>query len=205
MTEAPLTEENHGAPRRSPCRPTCATSRIHAAAPRHLLLDIIVIAVCAVICGANDWQQIATFGQQRATGWRRFLALAQRHPLPRYLRARLRRLEPARLPGALHPLDAGPGRRPAASSTSPSTARRCVARGGKPKASAPLHLVSAWATAKQLSLGQVAVDGKSNEITAIPELLDLLDLHGALVTIDAMGCQKAIAAEDHRPAAATTC
>src|SRR5205085_2552932 len=57
----------------------------------------------------------------------------------------------------------------------------------------PLHLVSAWASAQHLSLGQVAVDGKSNEIPAIPALLDLLDLKGALVTIDAMGCQKAIA------------
>src|SRR5262249_12050254 len=57
----------------------------------------------------------------------------------------------------------------------------------------PLHLVSAWATAQHLSLGQVAVDAKSNEITAIPALLELLDLNGALVTIDAMGCQKAIA------------
>ncbi len=58
-----------------------------------------------------------------------------------------------------------------------------------------LHLVSAWATANGLSLGQVAVDEKSNEITAIPKLLELLDLNGALVTIDAMGCQKAIAAK----------
>jgi predicted transposase YbfD/YdcC len=57
----------------------------------------------------------------------------------------------------------------------------------------PLHLVSAWATQAQLCLGQVAVDSKSNEITAIPKLLELLDLHGALVTIDAIGCQKAIA------------
>ena len=57
----------------------------------------------------------------------------------------------------------------------------------------PLHIVSAWASENHLLLGQVAVDGKSNEITAIPELLQLLDLHGALVTIDAMGCQKAIA------------
>src|SRR5205807_2632653 len=57
----------------------------------------------------------------------------------------------------------------------------------------PLHLISAWATQARLSLGQVAVDGKSNEITAIPQLLELLDLHGALVTIDAIGCQKAIA------------
>ena len=58
----------------------------------------------------------------------------------------------------------------------------------------PLHLVSAWAAANPLSLGQVAVDGKSNEITAIPRLLDILDVEGALVTIDAMGCQKDIAA-----------
>jgi predicted transposase YbfD/YdcC len=57
----------------------------------------------------------------------------------------------------------------------------------------PLHLVSAWATQAHLVLGQVAVDGKSNEITAIPQLLGLLDLHGALVTIDAIGCQKDIA------------
>jgi len=57
----------------------------------------------------------------------------------------------------------------------------------------PLHLVSAWATEAQVTLGHVAVDGKSNEITAIPQLLELLDLHGALVTIDAIGCQKAIA------------
>ena len=60
---------------------------------------------------------------------------------------------------------------------------------------APLHLVSAWAGANHLSLGQVAVDDKSNEITAIPRLLELLDLKGALVTIDAMGCQKEIAAK----------
>jgi hypothetical protein len=58
---------------------------------------------------------------------------------------------------------------------------------------AALHLISAWAAANRLVLGQVAVDDKSNEISAIPLLLDLLDLHGATVTIDAMGCQTAIA------------
>src|SRR5262249_37702122 len=57
----------------------------------------------------------------------------------------------------------------------------------------PLHLVSAWATQAHLCLGQVAVDGTSDEITAIPRVLELLDLHGALVTIDAIGCQKALA------------
>ena len=67
---------------------------------------------------------------------------------------------------------------------------------GSVKPSSPhhyLHLVSAWASEARLSLGQVAVEEKSNEITAIPRLLELLDLHGALVTIDAMGCQKEIA------------
>ena len=66
-------------------------------------------------------------------------------------------------------------------------------RGSASPTLGPLHLVSAWATQYHLSLGQVAVDTKSNEITAIPELLELLELHGAVVTIDAMGCQKAIA------------
>jgi hypothetical protein len=66
-------------------------------------------------------------------------------------------------------------------------------RGSGSSSLGPLQLVSAWATQYHLSLGQVAVDAKSNEITAIPQLLEMLDLHGALVTIDAMGCQKAIA------------
>src|SRR5205823_6231884 len=66
-------------------------------------------------------------------------------------------------------------------------------RGSAAAALGPLHLVSAWATQAHLTLAQVAVDGKSNEITAIPELLELLDLNGALVSIDAIGCQKAIA------------
>src|SRR4029077_20690613 len=72
------------------------------------------------------------------------------------------------------------------------TARRS---GRRKSGLAPLHLVSAWAGASHVSLGQVAVDDKSNEITAIPRLLELLDLSGALVTIDAMGCQKEIAAK----------
>jgi predicted transposase YbfD/YdcC len=71
---------------------------------------------------------------------------------------------------------------------------KTLRRSGSPASGlGPLHLVSVWATQANLSLGQVAVDEKSNEITAIPKLLELLDLHGALVTIDAMGCQKKVA------------
>ena len=71
---------------------------------------------------------------------------------------------------------------------------KALRRSGSPaNGLGPLHLVSVWATQANLALGQVAVDGKSNEITAIPRLLELLDLHGALVSLDAMGCQKDIA------------
>ena len=66
-------------------------------------------------------------------------------------------------------------------------------RGSVGSSLGPLHLVSAWATQAHLTLAQVAVDGKGNEITALPQLLELLDLQGALVSIDAIGCQKAIA------------
>ncbi len=74
-------------------------------------------------------------------------------------------------------------------------ARPSGARGGESVGRSALHVVSAWAVENRLTLGQVATDAKSNEITAIPELLALLDLKGAVVTIDAMGCQKEIAAE----------
>ncbi len=82
---------------------------------------------------------------------------------------------------------------PCPSSTSPLMARRCVVRERTSSRVKACTLVSAWATEQHLSLGQVAVDDKSNEITAIPEFLELLDIKGAIVTIDAMGCQKAIA------------
>lgn len=160
--------------------------------PRHLLLDIIVIAVCAVICGANDWQQVATFGQQRRDWLARFLALPHGIPCHDTFERLFARLKPRALTAALQrwtqALAEGLGFKQIA--IDGKTLRGSAAAG---KGFGPLHLLSAWATAQQLSLGQVAVDSKSNEITAMPELLDLLDIRGALVTIDAMGCQKAIA------------
>jgi predicted transposase YbfD/YdcC len=161
-------------------------------APRHRLLDVIAIAICAVICGANDWQQVVTFGQQRRAWLQRFLPLPNGIPChdtfervfdrlnPRAFGAAFRRWTQALADTLSVPHIAIDGK----------TLRGSAAPA---KGLGPLHVVSAWATANQLVLGQVAVDGKSNEITAIPQLLELLDLHGALVTIDAMGCQKAIA------------
>jgi len=161
-------------------------------APRHLLIDIIVIAICAVISGANDWQQIATFGRQRRDWLQRFLKLPNGIPCHDTFERVFERLNPRAFTAAFHhwmqALADTLGVRQIAMDG------KTLRRSGAPsRGLGPLHLVSAWATENHLALGQVAVAGKSNEITAIPRLLELLDLHGALVTIDAMGCQRAIA------------
>src|SRR5437773_2615989 len=156
----------------------------------HHLQDIIVIALGAVIAGAQDWQQIETFGRKRRTWLGGFLEL--RHGIPSHdtFERVFDRLKPQAFQACF---------REWVQAVTAALQIKHVAIDGKTLRSSgsaklgPLHLVSAWATAQHLSLGQVAVDTKSNEITAIPALLDLLDLNGALVTIDAMGCQKAIA------------
>jgi predicted transposase YbfD/YdcC len=161
-------------------------------APRHRLLDIIGIAICAVIAGADDWQQIETFGRDRRPWLQRFFTLANGIPSHDTFERVFDRINPRAFGAAF-----GQWMRALADAVGikhiaidGKTLRRS---GSAARDLGPLHLVSAWATANHIALGQVAVDGKSNEITAIPQLLDLLDLHGALVTIDAMGCQKAIA------------
>jgi predicted transposase YbfD/YdcC len=159
---------------------------------RHLLIDIIAIALCAVIAGANDWQQVVTFALHRRSWLQTFLVLPNGIPSHDTFERVFDRLDPqafqrcfcrwvealARVLGWKHIAIDGKVLRHSGQ----------AAKGWK-----PLHLVSAWATQHQLTLAQVATDQKSNEITAIPRLLELLDLHGALVTIDAMGCQKDIA------------
>jgi predicted transposase YbfD/YdcC len=156
----------------------------------HHLQDIIVIALCAVIAGAQDWQEIETFGRKRRDWLHRFLALPNGIPSHDTFERVFNRLKPQAFQACF---------REWVQAVSAALRIKHVAIDGKTLRGSgsaklgPLHLVSAWATAQHLSLGQVAVDAKSNEITAIPALLDLLDLKGALVTIDAMGCQKAIA------------
>jgi predicted transposase YbfD/YdcC len=156
----------------------------------HLLQDIIVIALCAVIAGAQDWQEIETFGRKRRAWLKGFLKLPNGIPSHDTFERVFDRLKPQAFQACF---------REWVQAVQEALAIKHVAIDGKTLRSSgsttlgPLHLVSAWATAQRLSLGQVAVDAKSNEITAIPALLDLLDVQGALVTIDAMGCQKAIA------------
>jgi predicted transposase YbfD/YdcC len=156
----------------------------------HLLQDILVIALCAVIAGAQDWQQIETFGRKRRDWLARFLELPNGIPSHDTFERVFDRLDPRAFQACF---------RDWVRVVQDTLCIRHVAIDGKTLRGSgtarlgPLHLVSAWATAQRLSLGQVAVDAKSNEITAIPALLELLDVGGALVTIDAMGCQKAIA------------
>jgi len=160
---------------------------------RHLLMDIIVMAICAVICDCDNWEDIGLFVQKRATWFKRFLALPNGVPSHDTFSRVFGRLDPVAFGACFQSwIDAIRGTvTPAHIAIDGKTARRSFARSA---GLGPLHVVSAWATEQHLTLGQVAVDGKSNEITAIPKLLELLDLHGALVTIDAMGCQKEIAA-----------
>jgi predicted transposase YbfD/YdcC len=160
---------------------------------RHSLLDIIILAVCATLGNANGWADIERFGRAKIDFFRTFLELANGIPSHDTFGRVFARLEPAALMACIQQwLDA----------LGAAVAGDVVAidgktlRGSFDKAAGknPLHLVSAWACEARLTLGQVAVDAKSNEITAIPLLLELLDLKGCIVTIDAMGCQKDIAA-----------
>src|SRR5947209_2771243 len=146
----------------------------------HRLQDIIVIALCAVIAGAQDWQQIATFGRKRRAWLSGFLELLNGIPSHDTFERVFNRLKPQAFQACF---------RDWVQAISAALRIKHVAidgkalRGSGSATLGPLHLVSAWATAQHLSLGQVAVDDKSNEITAIPALLELLDLNGALATI----------------------
>jgi predicted transposase YbfD/YdcC len=159
---------------------------------RHPLLSIVTIALCAVICGAESWNDIAEFGEARAEWFARFLDLPHGIPSHDTFNRVFAALDPAQfracflrwtqavaavLPAQVVAVDGKTLRR----SHDHATGKRTI------------HMVSAWATANRLVLAQVKVNDKSNEITAIPELLAQLVLAGCIVTIDAMGCQREIA------------
>jgi len=161
---------------------------------RHRLLDILTIALCAVICGADDFVGMVTFAEAKAAWLRTFLALPGGIPCH----------DPCgRVCAALDPEAFQACFLAWVQAVVPSTADQVVAIDGKTLCGAPargrgraaLHRVSAWASARRLVLGRVAVAGPSNASTAIPALLRVLDLAGSTVMIDALGCQTAIATQ----------
>jgi predicted transposase YbfD/YdcC len=161
---------------------------------RHQLLDIVAIAICAVLCGADTWVDIAAFGHAKRDWLASFLALPNGIPSHDTFGRGFAALDPAQVEA---------GVRSWVATVAQLTAGEVVAVDGKQRRRShdgvagkdALTLVSAWATTNRLVLGQVAVDAGSNEIPAIPALLRTLALEDCVVTVDAIGCQTAIATQ----------
>ena len=163
---------------------------------RHRLSDMLAIAICAVICGADDWEEVALFGEAKARFFGSFLELSHGVPSHDTFGRVFAALDPEALESCLASWMRALGQSSAGQliAIDGKTLRRSFDRAaGK----AAIHMVSAWAAENELVLGQLVTDAKSNEVTAIPKLLELLDLRGATVTLDAEGCQKEIARTIH--------
>ena len=161
-------------------------------AKRHELLDIVVIAVCGIICSADTWVDIEEFGKAKEEWFRTFLDLPNGIPSHDTFGRVFARLDPEQLQRCLVSWSAA---------LRQASGGKLVALDGKTlrrshdhaRGKNALHMISAWSVDSHLVLGQQKVAGHSNEITAIPALLEMLSVEGCTVTIDAMGTQKAIA------------
>lgn len=158
---------------------------------RHKLIDIIVITLCAVLAGADEWTEIAEFGRIKEKWFRTFLELPFGIPSHDTFGRVFSMIRPEEFEKCF--LDwvraAFQTIAPQVIAIDGKTLRHSYDRSSN---KAAIHMVSAWATENRLVLGQVKTEEKSNEITAIPELLRVLALKGCIVTIDAMGCQREI-------------
>ena len=161
---------------------------------RHRLIDILVIAICAVICGAEGWEEMERYGVAKFEWLKTFLELPHGIPSDDTF---------ARVFSIIDPIEFQRCFAAWGAAMKESLKGLVVAIDGKTlrhsfdKATGKnaIHMVSAWVVENQMVLGQVKVDEKSNEITAVPKLLDMLNIQGSIVTTDAMGCQKEIAAK----------
>jgi predicted transposase YbfD/YdcC len=167
----------------------------HTRNRRHLLVDVIVIAVCGVIVGCEGPTAIERWAKAKKDWLDQWLELPNGIPSRDCLRRVLSALKPEAFQECFQRwiadrLTANTDDSHRTIAIDGKTMRRSHDRAGD---LGPLHLVSAWASEQGIALGQIATEEKSNEITAIPELIDKIDIEGAVVTIDAMGCQKEIA------------
>lgn len=159
---------------------------------RHKLLDIIILTICAVISGAEGWEAIEQFGKEQQDWLRKWIELENDIPSHDCIARVISRIDPANMSKcfmawvqSVAELSLGE-----VVAIDGKTARHSYNRKDKLGA---IHMVSAWANQVGMSLGQVKTEVKSNEITAIQMLLDMLEIKGCIITIDAMGCQTGIA------------
>jgi len=160
-------------------------------AKKHKLIDIIMITLCATICGMDGWEEIEIFAEEREDWFRNFLELPNGIPSHDTIYRVFSRINPKEFTKALLAWTSG---------LNQSVDGKIVAIDGKTlrrsfdsaNAKDALHVVSAWVEDNNLVLGQVAAEGKGHELAQISELLSFLDLKNAIVTIDAIGCQKEI-------------
>ena len=156
----------------------------------HKLVDIIIIAICAVICGAEGWEEIEQFGKEKQKWLENILELPNGIPSHDTISRVFSKINPQEFEKCFFDWVSGLAQNiSGVVAIDGKTLRRSHDRAEGKKA---LHLVSAWAAENRLVLAQLATEEKSNEITAIPELLRMFDLSGCIVTIDAMGTQKKI-------------
>jgi len=155
---------------------------------RHKLIDIIVLSICAVVSGSDGWESIEEFGKNKLDWLRQWIALEQGVPSHDCIARVISRLDPTEMSRcfALWVNSVAELTEGEIVAIDGKTARHSYNRKDKLGA---IHMVSAWASQVGLSLGQVKTAEKSNEITAIPVLLEMLEIKGCIITIDAMGCQ----------------
>jgi predicted transposase YbfD/YdcC len=158
---------------------------------KHNLLEIVLIAVCAVIAGIDSWWQMEDFAEKQATFFKEKFGFKLLHGTPSH--DTFRRIFDLIIPTEFEKCFAEWVRSSVNLDNEIVNIDGKTLRGSRKGDCPPLHLVSAWANKNRMVLCQIPTEAKSNEITAIPDLLDVLDLKGCIVTIDAMGCQKTIA------------
>jgi predicted transposase YbfD/YdcC len=159
---------------------------------KHKLIDIITISLCAMVGGAEGWEDIEFFGNERLEWFQSFLELPNGIPSHDTIRRVFERIDTKQFNACLVEWT---------KTLHQSTKGMIVAIDGKSlrhsfdnaTGKSALHLVSAWVHDSNIMIGQCAVDTKKNEISSIPKMLDMIEISGAIVTIDAIGCQKEFA------------